>query len=98
LDRAQVRHHRQAAAEAEPRHGSAGPHGGRATHAAQVTRAAVLVAAALGLAAPAAADARTPDCPAAVGAPSAIVIEVSSGTAACARAPERERPVGSTTK
>jgi D-alanyl-D-alanine carboxypeptidase (penicillin-binding protein 5/6) len=33
-----------------------------------------------------------------VGAPSAIVIEVSSGTAACARAPDRERPVGSTTK
>jgi serine-type D-Ala-D-Ala carboxypeptidase (penicillin-binding protein 5/6) len=63
-----------------------------------VTRAAVLVAAALAWAAPAAADARTPDCPSSVGAPSAIVIEVSSGTAACARAPDRERPVGSTTK
>jgi serine-type D-Ala-D-Ala carboxypeptidase (penicillin-binding protein 5/6) len=63
-----------------------------------VTRAAVLVSAALALAAPAAADARTPDCPSSVGAPSAIVIEVSSGTAACARAPDRERPVGSTTK
>jgi serine-type D-Ala-D-Ala carboxypeptidase (penicillin-binding protein 5/6) len=61
-------------------------------------RAAVAAAAALALAAPAAADARTPDCPASVGAPSAIVIEVSSGTAACARAPGRRRPVGSTTK
>jgi serine-type D-Ala-D-Ala carboxypeptidase (penicillin-binding protein 5/6) len=63
-----------------------------------VRRAAVLAAAALALAAPAAAQARTPNCPASVGAPSAIVIEVSSGTAACARAPDRRRPVGSTTK
>jgi D-alanyl-D-alanine carboxypeptidase (penicillin-binding protein 5/6) len=63
-----------------------------------VRRAAVLVAAALALAAPAVADARTPNCPSSVGAPSAIVIEVSSGIAACSRGPDRERPVGSTTK
>jgi D-alanyl-D-alanine carboxypeptidase (penicillin-binding protein 5/6) len=63
-----------------------------------VRRAAVLAAAALALAAPAAAQARTPNCPATVGAPSAIVIEVSTGQAACVRAPDRRRPVGSTTK
>jgi D-alanyl-D-alanine carboxypeptidase (penicillin-binding protein 5/6) len=37
-------------------------------------------------------------CPAAVTAPSAIVIEVSSGEAACARHAEVERPIASTTK
>jgi D-alanyl-D-alanine carboxypeptidase (penicillin-binding protein 5/6) len=63
-----------------------------------VRRTAVLAAAALALAAPAAAQARTPSCPASVGAPSAIVIEVSTGQAACVRAPDRRRPVGSTTK
>ena len=61
-------------------------------------RAAVFAAAALALPAPAAAQARTPSCPASVGAPSAIVIEVSTGQAACVRAPDRRRPVGSTTK
>ncbi len=64
-------------------------------------RRAVLAAAALLLAlvAPAAAQAKTPpDCPAAVRAPSAIVIEVSTGTVACARAPDKHRLVGSTTK
>lgn len=59
----------------------------------------MLLAAAVSLAAPAAASAaRTPDCPGAVGAPSAIVLEVSTGSVACARAPDRRRPVGSTTK
>jgi D-alanyl-D-alanine carboxypeptidase (penicillin-binding protein 5/6) len=37
-------------------------------------------------------------CPASVTAPSAIVIEVSSGEAACARHAEAERPIASTTK
>jgi D-alanyl-D-alanine carboxypeptidase (penicillin-binding protein 5/6) len=50
----------------------------------------------LALAAPA--QAKTPACPDAVRAPSAIVIEVSTGTVACARAADRRRPVGSTTK
>src|SRR3954462_110184 len=44
------------------------------------------------------AQARTPACPGSVHAPSAIVIEVSTGTVACARAADRRRPVGSTTK
>jgi serine-type D-Ala-D-Ala carboxypeptidase (penicillin-binding protein 5/6) len=44
------------------------------------------------------AAARAPGCPATVGASSAIVIEVSTGTAACARAPDRRMPIGSTTK
>jgi serine-type D-Ala-D-Ala carboxypeptidase (penicillin-binding protein 5/6) len=62
-------------------------------------RRALLLAAAVSLAAPAAAyAARTPDCPTSVGAPSAIVLEVSTGSIACARAPDRRRPVGSTTK
>jgi serine-type D-Ala-D-Ala carboxypeptidase (penicillin-binding protein 5/6) len=44
------------------------------------------------------AQAKAPACPSSVKAPSAIVIEVSTGTVACARAPDRRRPVGSTTK
>jgi D-alanyl-D-alanine carboxypeptidase (penicillin-binding protein 5/6) len=54
------------------------------------------VAAAAALAVPASAQAR--DCPASVKAPSAIVIEVSTGTVACERAADAERPVGSTVK
>ncbi len=45
-----------------------------------------------------AAQAKAPACPSSVKAPSAIVIEVSTGIVACARAPDRRRPVGSTTK
>jgi D-alanyl-D-alanine carboxypeptidase (penicillin-binding protein 5/6) len=64
-------------------------------------RKAVLAAVALlsvALTAAPAAEAKAPACPAAVKAPSAIVIEVSTGIVACARAPDRRRPVGSTTK
>jgi D-alanyl-D-alanine carboxypeptidase (penicillin-binding protein 5/6) len=57
-----------------------------------------VVATALLLATPAAAQARTPACPGTVGAPSAIVIEVSTGTVACARAAGKRRPIGSATK
>jgi D-alanyl-D-alanine carboxypeptidase (penicillin-binding protein 5/6) len=45
-----------------------------------------------------AARAATPACPPEVTAPSAIVIEVSTGEIACARAPESRRPIASTTK
>jgi D-alanyl-D-alanine carboxypeptidase (penicillin-binding protein 5/6) len=45
-----------------------------------------------------AARAATPACPPEVTAPSAIVIEVSTGQIACARAPEARRPIASTTK
>jgi D-alanyl-D-alanine carboxypeptidase (penicillin-binding protein 5/6) len=65
--------------------------------AAAVLAAAAMAALALGQAAVARA-ATVPDCPATVAAPSAIVIEVSTGVAACARAADRRRPVGSTTK
>jgi D-alanyl-D-alanine carboxypeptidase (penicillin-binding protein 5/6) len=44
------------------------------------------------------AHAKTPACPDGVHAPSAIVVEVSTGTVACARAADRRRPVGSATK
>lgn len=47
---------------------------------------------------PAAATTRPAACPASVTAPSAIVIEVSSGEAACAKNAESERPIASTTK
>jgi D-alanyl-D-alanine carboxypeptidase (penicillin-binding protein 5/6) len=52
------------------------------------------------VAAPAAARAATPApaCPASVTAPSAIVIEVSSGEAGCAKDAEDRRPIASTTK
>ena len=60
------------------------------------TSAALLAALAL-TAAPAQA-AKAPDCPDSVKAPSAIVIEVSTGTVACARQADRERSIGSTTK
>jgi D-alanyl-D-alanine carboxypeptidase (penicillin-binding protein 5/6) len=66
-----------------------------------VRAVAAATAAALAAVAVAAAPAQAkapPDCPANVHAPSAIVIEVSTGTVACARAPDRRRPVGSTTK
>ena len=44
------------------------------------------------------AEAKVPSCPDGVGAPSAIVIEVSTGTVACQRAADKERSIGSTTK
>jgi D-alanyl-D-alanine carboxypeptidase (penicillin-binding protein 5/6) len=60
------------------------------------TSAALLTALALS-AAPAQA-AKAPDCPDSVKAPSAIVIEVTTGTVACARQADKERSIGSTTK
>jgi D-alanyl-D-alanine carboxypeptidase (penicillin-binding protein 5/6) len=45
-----------------------------------------------------AAAAKAPACPASVTAPSAIVVEVSSGEAGCAKHAEDERPIASTTK
>lgn len=63
---------------------------------ARLIGAALLATAAL--AAPAQAQAKTPACPSTVGAPSAIVIEVSTGTVACQREASKERPIGSTTK
>jgi D-alanyl-D-alanine carboxypeptidase (penicillin-binding protein 5/6) len=45
-----------------------------------------------------AAPARARDCPASVQAPSAIVLEVSTGVVACERQADTERPVGSTVK
>jgi serine-type D-Ala-D-Ala carboxypeptidase (penicillin-binding protein 5/6) len=56
-----------------------------------------VVLALLGAGAARAADA-PPACPAEVTAPSAIVIEVSTGSVACARAAESRRPIASTTK
>jgi D-alanyl-D-alanine carboxypeptidase (penicillin-binding protein 5/6) len=47
---------------------------------------------------PATASAAAPRCPASVTAPSAIVIEVSTGQAACAKNADAERPIASTTK
>jgi D-alanyl-D-alanine carboxypeptidase (penicillin-binding protein 5/6) len=65
-------------------------------------RAARRVAAAAGLTAAAALTSAPPAlaqrCPAAVGAPNAIVIEVSTGDVACQRAANQRRPVGSTVK
>lgn len=57
---------------------------------------ATLVAVALALLAPAAAHAR--DCPDAVKAGNAIVLEVSTGEVACERAADQRRPVGSAVK
>jgi serine-type D-Ala-D-Ala carboxypeptidase (penicillin-binding protein 5/6) len=53
-------------------------------------------AAAAALAFPAAADAR--DCPDAVGAPNAIVLETTTGDVACERSADQRRPVGSAVK
>jgi serine-type D-Ala-D-Ala carboxypeptidase (penicillin-binding protein 5/6) len=58
--------------------------------------ATVVAAAALALLAPAAAHAR--DCPDAVEARNAIVLEVSTGEVACERAADQRRPVGSAVK
>ena len=61
------------------------------------TSAALLAALAL-TAVPAQAAAKAPECPDSVKAPSAIVVEVSTGTVACARQADEERSIGSTTK
>jgi D-alanyl-D-alanine carboxypeptidase (penicillin-binding protein 5/6) len=45
-----------------------------------------------------AASAQARDCPSSLQAPSAIVLEVSTGDIACERAADAERPVGSTVK
>ena len=60
------------------------------------TAAAVVAAAALLLGRARAALAR--DCPPAVKAPNAIVLEVSTGEVACERAADQRRPVGSAVK
>jgi D-alanyl-D-alanine carboxypeptidase (penicillin-binding protein 5/6) len=66
---------------------------------ALVAAAAHALSSAISAPAPAAAaQAKVAACPDTVHAPSAIVVEVSSGTVACARAADRRRPVGSTTK
>jgi D-alanyl-D-alanine carboxypeptidase (penicillin-binding protein 5/6) len=61
-------------------------------------RAAVVAVAVALLCAPARAEARPPGCPATVGASSAIVLEVSTGTVACTRSADRRLSIGSTTK
>jgi D-alanyl-D-alanine carboxypeptidase (penicillin-binding protein 5/6) len=58
----------------------------------------LVAAAALALALAPAAPAAARDCPTEVKAPSAIVLEVSTGVVACERAADVERPVGSTVK
>ena len=57
-----------------------------------------IVVVATAAAAPAPASAAAPRCPASVTAPSAIVIEVSTGDAGCAKNADAERPIASTTK
>jgi D-alanyl-D-alanine carboxypeptidase (penicillin-binding protein 5/6) len=57
--------------------------------------AAAVLAAALTLAA---APAHATECPASIQAPSAIVLEASTGDVACEREADTERPVGSTVK
>jgi D-alanyl-D-alanine carboxypeptidase (penicillin-binding protein 5/6) len=68
------------------------------TRAGRIGAALLATVTALVLGVPAAAQARTPDCPSSVGAPSAIVVEVTTGTVVCARAPDKRLAVGSTTK
>ena len=63
--------------------------------ATALTLAAITAALTLAAAPARAAD---PPCPADVKAPSAIVIEVSTGAVACARAPDQRRSIASTTK
>jgi D-alanyl-D-alanine carboxypeptidase (penicillin-binding protein 5/6) len=64
------------------------------------TRAAALAAAVVCLLLAGAPTARAadPPCPDSVTAPSAIVIEVSTLAVACAKEPDRRRPIASTTK
>jgi D-alanyl-D-alanine carboxypeptidase (penicillin-binding protein 5/6) len=73
-----------------------------ALHRAVVALCAVVVALAVAarpaVAASTATTSSAPACPASVTAPEAIVIEVSSGQAACARHADQERPIASTTK
>jgi D-alanyl-D-alanine carboxypeptidase (penicillin-binding protein 5/6) len=61
-------------------------------------RRLVAMLAAVAAAALFAAPAQARDCPDSVGAPSAIVLEVSTGIVVCERNADEERPVGSTMK
>jgi D-alanyl-D-alanine carboxypeptidase (penicillin-binding protein 5/6) len=63
--------------------------------AARIPAAAIAAAAALLVAAP---GASARDCPSAVEAPNAIVLEVTTGEVACERAADQRRPVGSAVK
>jgi serine-type D-Ala-D-Ala carboxypeptidase (penicillin-binding protein 5/6) len=65
------------------------------TAAVRIPAAAMAAAAALLVAAP---SAFARDCPPAVKAPNAIVLEVSTGEVACERAADERRPVGSAVK
>ena len=56
----------------------------------------IALTAALIVSAPA--QAKVPSCPDSVKAPSAVVVEVSTGTVVCQRAANKERSIGSTTK
>jgi D-alanyl-D-alanine carboxypeptidase (penicillin-binding protein 5/6) len=67
----------------------------RPTVAAAVATAALAVLLAL---APGASAQSAPACPASVTAPSAIVFEVSTMAVACAKDPDRRRPIASATK
>jgi serine-type D-Ala-D-Ala carboxypeptidase (penicillin-binding protein 5/6) len=70
------------------------------TRPGSVLMAAAMLAAviALALAAPGQARAAEKPCPADVRAPSAIVIEASTGAVACSRDADQRRPIASTTK
>jgi serine-type D-Ala-D-Ala carboxypeptidase (penicillin-binding protein 5/6) len=68
------------------------------TAAAAVRGLAALAALALAAVLPAPATAAERQCPASVAAPSAIVIEVSTGTVACSRAADERRAIASATK
>ncbi len=59
---------------------------------------AAFVVAGLTLCVPTARAQAATACPQAVGAPQAIVIEVSTGDVACSRSADKRRPIGSTTK
>ena len=87
-------------AQPRPRPGDAlaGPEAQAAASEAGRPHARGRCCAALALAAAPAQAARSARLPDSVKAPSAIVIEVSTGTVACARRPTRPRSIGSTTK
>jgi len=64
----------------------------------RVAGTSAALVAALALSAPTPAQAKAPNCPSAVSAPSAIVIEVSTGTVVCERQADKRRLIGSATK
>ena len=91
-------HARGASPLTSPRRANAAGTRTRRRRLAPLTLALALAAALSTPTAASAAPSAAPACPLSIGAPSAIVLEVTTGSVACARGADRRRPIASATK